>query len=59
MKRPDTSFALLSFRGARVTRLGDVTIFKIFSPKNFAKKLAFLTQNKANFLKKIDHNFGF
>jgi hypothetical protein len=49
MKRPDTSFALLSFRGARVTRLGDVTILKIFSPKSFAKKLAFLTQNKAKF----------
>jgi hypothetical protein len=25
----------------------DVTIFNIFSPKNIAKKLAFLTQNKA------------
>jgi hypothetical protein len=25
----------------------DVMIFKIFSPKHFAKKLAFLTQNKA------------
>jgi hypothetical protein len=28
-------------------------IFKIFSPKNFAKKLAFLTQNKAKFGKKL------
>jgi hypothetical protein len=27
----------------------DVMILKIFSPKNFAKKLAFLTQNKAKF----------
>jgi hypothetical protein len=27
----------------------DVMIFKIFSPKNFAKKMAFLTQNKAKF----------
>jgi hypothetical protein len=27
----------------------DVMIFKIFSPKIFAKKLAFLTQNKAKF----------
>jgi hypothetical protein len=26
-------------------------IFKIFSPKNFAKKLAFLTQNKAKLCK--------
>jgi hypothetical protein len=25
----------------------DVMIFKIFSPKNLAKKLAFFTQNKA------------
>jgi hypothetical protein len=25
----------------------DVMIFKIFSPKNSARKLAFLTQNKA------------
>jgi hypothetical protein len=35
-------------------------IFKIFSPKNLAKKWAFLTQNKkktTNF-EKIDHNFG-
>jgi hypothetical protein len=32
-------------------------IFKIFSPKNLAKKLAFLTQNKAKF-KKNDHNIG-
>jgi hypothetical protein len=31
-------------------RLGtDVMIFKIFSLKNLAKKLAFLTQNKAKF----------
>jgi hypothetical protein len=27
----------------------DVMIFKIFSPKNLAKILAFLTQNKAKF----------
>jgi hypothetical protein len=27
----------------------DVMILKIFSPKNFAKKLAFWTQNKAKF----------
>jgi hypothetical protein len=31
-------------------------IFKIFSPKNLAKKLEFLTPNKAKFCKKIDHN---
>jgi hypothetical protein len=37
----------------------DVMIFKIFSPKNLAKKLAFLTQNKAKFEKKFDHNIGF
>jgi hypothetical protein len=29
----------------------DVMIFKIFSPKNTAKKLAFLTQNKAKLCK--------
>jgi histidinol phosphatase-like enzyme len=29
----------------------DVMIFKIFSPKNSAKKLAFLTQNKAKLCK--------
>jgi hypothetical protein len=28
-------------------------IFKIFSPKNSAKKLAFLTQNKAELCKKM------
>jgi hypothetical protein len=27
----------------------DVMILKIFSPKNFAKQSAFLTQNKAKF----------
>jgi hypothetical protein len=31
----------------------DVMILKIFSPKIFAKKLAFLTQNKAKFWKKL------
>jgi hypothetical protein len=29
----------------------DVMIFKIFSPKNSAKKLAFLTQNKGKLCK--------
>jgi hypothetical protein len=33
-------------------------IFKIFSPKKLSKKLAFLTQNKAKFWKKIDRNIG-
>jgi hypothetical protein len=37
----------------------DVMIFKIISPKNSAKKLAFLTQNKASFCKNCDHNIGF
>jgi hypothetical protein len=36
----------------------DVMIFKIFSPKIFSKKMAFLTQNKAKFWKKVDHNIG-
>jgi hypothetical protein len=27
----------------------DVMIFKIFSPKNLAKKMAFLTKNKGKF----------
>jgi hypothetical protein len=31
----------------------DVMIFLIFSPKNSAKKLAFLTQNKAKLCKKF------
>jgi hypothetical protein len=34
-------------------------ILKIFSPKKFAKILAFLTQNKAKLCKKLDHNIGF
>jgi hypothetical protein len=33
-------------------------VLKIFSPKNFAKTSAFLTQNKAKFWKKVDHNIG-
>jgi hypothetical protein len=31
----------------------DVMIFKIFSPKKIAKKLAFLTHNKAKLCKKF------
>jgi hypothetical protein len=37
--------------GIRHTAETDVMIFKIFSPKNSAKKLAFLTQNKAKLCK--------
>jgi hypothetical protein len=37
----------------------DVMIFRIFLPKNLAKILAFLTQNKASFYKNCDHNIGF
>jgi hypothetical protein len=33
-------------------------IFKIFSPKNLAKKMAFLTWKKAKFWKTFDHNIG-
>jgi hypothetical protein len=37
-------------RGVGATHPGtDVMIFKIFSPKNSAKKLALLTPNKAKF----------
>jgi hypothetical protein len=34
-------------------------ILKIFLPKNSAKKLAFLTQIKAELCKNCDHNIGF
>jgi hypothetical protein len=34
-------------------------IFKIFSPKNLAKKLAFFAQTTASFWKNCDHNIGF
>jgi hypothetical protein len=37
----------------------DAMIFEIFSPKKLAKKLAFLTQNKAKLWKKFEHNIGF
>jgi hypothetical protein len=37
----------------------DVMIFKIFSPENSAKILAFLLQNKAKLCKNCDHNIGF
>jgi hypothetical protein len=33
-------------------------IFKIFSRKNLAKKLAFLIENKGKFWQKCDHNNG-
>jgi hypothetical protein len=36
----------------------DVMILKIFSPKNSAKKLAFLTQNKAKLSKILIINIG-
>jgi hypothetical protein len=34
-------------------------IFKIFSPKNLAKKCAFFAQTTASFRKNCDHNIGF
>jgi hypothetical protein len=34
-------------------------ILKKKLPKNSAKKLAFLTQNKAKLRQKFDHNIGF
>jgi hypothetical protein len=34
-------------------------IFKIFSPKILAKKLAFFAQTTANFCKNCDQNIGF
>jgi hypothetical protein len=37
----------------------DVMIFEMFSPKKIAKKLAFLTRNKAKLCKIFDHNIGF
>jgi hypothetical protein len=37
----------------------DVMIFKIFSPKNLAKILAFFAQTTASFCKKFDLNIGF
>jgi hypothetical protein len=38
----------------------DVMIFQIFLPKKSAKKLAFLTQNKAKLpMQNFDHNIGF
>jgi hypothetical protein len=37
----------------------DVMILKIFSQKKIAKKLAFLTQNKAKLCTIFDHNIGF
>jgi hypothetical protein len=42
-----------------VRRKNPVMIFQIFSPKNLAKILAFLKQNKASFCKNCDHNIGF
>jgi hypothetical protein len=34
-------------------------ILKIFSPKNSAKKLALLTQNKSQIMQNFDHSIGF
>jgi hypothetical protein len=34
-------------------------IFKIFSLKKLAKKLAFFAQTTASFYKNCDHNIGF
>jgi hypothetical protein len=37
----------------------DVMIFEMFSPKKIAKKLAFLTRNKAKLCKIFAHTIGF
>jgi hypothetical protein len=48
------------FHACRILLSGtDVTIFKIFLPKNLAKKLAFFAQTTASFWKQIDNNIGF
>jgi hypothetical protein len=45
-----TARSKLSPNGRKFAQSGtDVMIFEIFSQKIFAKKLAFLTQNKAKF----------
>jgi hypothetical protein len=41
------------------TRSTDVMILKIFSPKNFAKKLSFFAQNKAKLFKILIITLGF
>jgi hypothetical protein len=33
--------------------------FKNIFAEKFGEKMAFLTENKANFFKKFDHNIGF
>jgi hypothetical protein len=64
MERHDLGFTAAFKGGGSIFRASfqpgtDVMIFKIFSPKNLAKILAFLTKNKASFCKKCDHNIGF
>jgi hypothetical protein len=47
---------------SKISMLGsgtDVMIFRIFSPKNLAKKLAFFAQTTASFCKNCDNNIGF
>jgi hypothetical protein len=49
----------MSARGDHRHSGTDVMIFKIFSPKNLAKKLAFLTQNKAKLYKNLSKTLVF
>jgi hypothetical protein len=58
----DTKIPLAMHRSHRHQKLGagtDAMIFRIFSPKNAAKKWAFLTQNKAKLCKNVIITFGF
>jgi hypothetical protein len=55
-----TDIIVRTYNARRRVGLGtDVMIFKIFSPKKIAKKLAFLTRNKAKLCKQNNHNNGF
>jgi hypothetical protein len=51
---------ILQLKSSFSSQIGDrcYDFLNIFAEK-FSKKLAFLTQNKAKFLKKIYHNIGF
>jgi hypothetical protein len=46
-------------QNSRICPGTDVMILKNIFAKKSAKKLAFLTQNKAKLFLKIDHNIGF
>jgi hypothetical protein len=55
----DKNWAIITQTHLKTHPETDVMILKIFSPKNLAKKLAFLFKLLLVFWQKYDHNIGY